>query len=235
MSRLPIAIGTSAFLGITLSCLAFVSDSAPISRSSAAMIVLGLMIMALGGLAGLVLARAPWARWLLSVTVVASIFLASSSTSALFWAALVIGAVAIIGLTGPWLTLWVRQYRAADQLGVVPGALIAASGAMPILVGSASYTGVVAVHWALVAAALVSAWAYGRGLAIGIWGFRVAVPALGLLAASRTLEPGSIAIAIGTLAVALMGWSPQAQRLTAVITPPLREPVSRKEAGDANK
>jgi hypothetical protein len=216
-------------------CLLFVVDSGSIARSSAAMIVLGLMELALAGLAGLILARAPWSRWLLSATVIVSAVLASSNSSVFFWPAVALGALAIIGLSGPWLTLWVRQQPVADRLGAVPDGLMATAAATPILVGCAAYTGVEAVHWALVATALASAWTYGRGFGIGIWGFRVLVPAVGLMAAFRTIEPGNIAIAMGALAVAIMGWSPQAKRVTAVVTPPLREPISRKETGDANK
>lgn len=235
MSRLPTAIGTSAFLAIAVFCLLFVVDSGSIAQSSATMIVLGLIELALAGLAGLVLVRAPWARWLLSVTLVVSAVLASSSPSAFLWPALVLGASAIVGLIGPWLTLWVRQQPVADRLGVVPAALIATAGVAPIYVGLASYTGVEAVHWLLVLVTMVSSWAYGRGLWIGIWGFRVVVPVAGLVAALRTIEPGSIAIALGALIVAIMGWSEQASKVTAVITPPLREPLSRKESGDANR
>jgi hypothetical protein len=235
MNRLPIAIGMSAFIAITTCCLLFVVDSGSIARSSAAMIVLGLMELALAGLAGLVLARAPWARWLLSMTVIVSAMLASSSPSVFFWLAVALGALAIIALSGPWLTLWVRQQPVAERLGVVPAALIATAGATPIFVGFAAYTGVEAVHWALVATTMASAWAYGRGFGIGIWGFRIVVPMVGLLAAFRTAEPGNIAIAFGALAVAIMAWSPQAKQVTAVITPPLREPISWKATGDANR
>ncbi|MCL1601809.1 MAG: hypothetical protein M3112_09800, partial [Actinomycetia bacterium] len=108
MSRLPIAIGTSAFIAITMCCLLFIVDSGSIARSSAAMIVLGLMGLALAGLSGLILVRAPWARWLLSATVAVSAVLASSNPSVLLWPAVALGALAIIGLNGPWLTLWVR-------------------------------------------------------------------------------------------------------------------------------
>jgi len=235
MNRLPIAIGTSAFIAITMCSLLFVVDSGSIARSSAAMIVLGLMALALAGLAGLILARAPWARWLLSATVIVSVVLASSSPSMFFWAAVALGALAIIGLSGPWLTLWVRQQPVAERLGVVPSALMATAGATPIFVGFAAYTGVEAVHWVLVATTVASAWAYGRGFGIGIWGFRVVTPVVGLLAAFRTTEPGNVAIAFGALAVTAMAWSPQAKRVAAIITPPLREPIPRKETGDANR
>ena len=103
MSRLPTVIGTSAFLAIAVFCLRFVVDSGSIAQSSATMIVLGLIELALAGLAGLMLVRAPWARWLLSATLVVSAVLASSSPSALLWPALVLGASAIVGLIGPWL------------------------------------------------------------------------------------------------------------------------------------
>jgi len=65
------------------------------------MILTGMMGIALAGLAGLILARAPWARWILTASVIATIVLASVGGSVLLWAALSMGALAVIGLTGP--------------------------------------------------------------------------------------------------------------------------------------
>ena len=233
MSRIPTAIGIAALVAVAMNAAAFISDSGLVAQSSAVMILVGLMEVLLGGLAGLLLVRAPWSRWLLGTAVVASAFLASFGDSALFWFGIVVAAIAIIGLSGPWLTLWVRRQRVAEQLGAIPVALIASAGVAPIVVGLAAYEGVVAVHWMLVLLIIVSAWAYGRGLFFGIWGFRFVVPLLGLFAAAQTNRPGSAIIAIGSLTVSAMAWSPQAGQVTAVITPPLRAPVPRKGRGDA--
>jgi hypothetical protein len=235
MSRLPIAIGASAFTAVVLGASAFVIDSGPVARSSAVMILLGILGSTLAGFAGLLLVRAPWGRWLLGVAVVAAVIGASIGGSVLFWLALVIGFGAIVGLSGPWLTLWVRRQPVAEELGVVPVLLLASAGFTPIYVGLAAYEGVGPSHWALIGVIAASAWAYGRGLPFGIWGFRLAAPLLGLISTSQTNTPGNIAIAAGALSITAIAWSPRAKQVTAVITPPLPAPVPRKDSGNANR
>lgn len=240
MRRLPIAIGVSAFVAVTVGSAAFIIDSGPVARSSAAMILLGLMGVCLGGLAGLVLVRAPWSRWLLAATVMSSTVLASLGDSSLFWLTLAVGAVAIVGLSGPWLTLWVRQQPVADQLGRVPVALLASGALAPIVVGLAAHEGTRPSHWTLVVVMMASAWAFGRGLPFGIWGFRIAAPVSGAITVTQTTEPGNYIIAIGILAITGMAWSPKAKQVTAVITPPLPSPVTprqseQKESDDADE
>lgn len=235
MSRLPIAIGASAFTAVVLGASAFLIDSGPVAWSSAVMILIGLLASALAGLAGLLLVRAPWGRWLLGVAVVSAVVGASIGESALFWVALAIGSVAIVGLSGPWLTLWVRRQPVSEQLGIIPVLLLASAGFAPIFVGLAAYEGVALGHWALIGAIQGSAWAYGRGLPFGIWGFRLVAPLLGLVAASQTSAPGNIAIAVGALLITAIAWSPRSTQVTAVITPPLPAPASPKGSGNATK
>ena len=233
MSHLPTAIGASAFLAVAFSSIAFMIDSGPIVSPASFMIFVGIAGIALGGLAGLLLVRAPWARWVLGTVVVASVTLASIGGTALFWISLVLSTIAIVGLAGPWLTLWVRGQPVADRLGPVPVALMASGGIAPIVVGIGAWDGVSVVHWILVVSVIVSAWAYGRGLPFGIWGFRVVVPIVGLQAVLQTSWPGGYAIAGGILIVVGLAWSPPARKVTAVITPPLPAPVNRKDAKDA--
>jgi len=235
MSRLPIAIGASAFTAVALGASAFVIDSGPVARSSAIVILLGLLGSTLAGLAGLLLVRAPWGRWLLGVAVVSAVVGASVGGSILFWITLVMGSVAIVGLAGPWLTLWIRRQPVAEELGVVPVLLLASAGFTPIFVGFAAYEGVGPSHWALIGVVATSAWAYGRGLPLGIWGFRFVTPILGLTAAFQTNTPGNIAIACGALSITAIAWSPQAKQVTAVITPPLPAPAPRRDSGNANR
>jgi len=234
MSRLPIAIGASGFVAVTFALIAFMADSGTIASSAAAMIISGIAGMALGGLAGLLLVRARWGGWTLGSAVLASILLASIGGSVLFWVALGVATISIIGLAGPWLTLWVRRQPVADRLGTIPVALIASSVVAPITIGFAAFGGVAWTHWTLVALIVVSAWAYGRGLPFGIWGFRVVVPIVGLYVGMLTPEPGSLAIAGGAVAIAAMAWNPRARKVTAVITPPLPAPVNRGTSNREN-
>lgn len=233
MSRLPTAVGTSAFLAIAFGSVAFVIDSGPIVQSASFMIFVGVTGFALGGLAGLLLVRARWARWVLGTVVVGSVMLASIGGTALFWISLIVGAIAIFGLAGPWLTLWVRQQPVADQLGPVPVALMASGAITPIVVGFAAWDGVGPVHWTLAIGVALSAWAYGRGLPFGIWGFRVFVPIVGVPSVLQTSRPGSLVIATAIVLLVGLAWSPAAKRVTAVITPPLPAPVSTKGTKNA--
>jgi hypothetical protein len=213
--------------------MAFVLDSRPITSSASLMIFVGVTGVALGGLAGLLLARARWARWVLGAVVVVSVLLASTGGTTLFWISLILGAVAIVGLSGPWLTLWVRQRPVADQLGSVPVTLMASGAITPIVVGFAAWDSVALVHWTLVAIVMVSGWAYGRGLPFGMWGFRIVVPIVGLQVALQTSRPGSFVIAGGITVLVGLAWSGLARKVTAVITPPLPSPVNRKGTKNA--
>jgi len=235
MSRLAIGIGAAAFLAVVLGSVALVNDSGPIARSSVAMILIGLNAIALSGLAGLVLVRAPWGRWVLVGSVVAAAVFASIGGGPWFWGTLAAGTVAIVGIVGPWLTLWVRQRPVAEPLGSVPIALMASAGLTPVVVGLAAFEGVSASHWLLVLAAIVSAWAYGRGLRLGIWGLRVVVPASGAVAALQTAYAGNILIAATALAITILAWTPQAKHVTAVITPPLPAPQPRRASNDQSQ
>lgn len=235
MSRLAIAIGAAAFASVAFGSAAFALQSGPFSETSVAMIVFGLIAIALVGLAGLILVRAPWSRWILGGAVTTATLLASIGGGARLWILLLVSSVAIIGIAGPWLTLWVRQEPAAESLGPVPVILMASGAAAPILVGLASHGGVGLLHWLFVIILAVSAWAYGRGIVLGVWGLRLAVPASGVVAAAQTDAPSSALIAAGALGIMALAWTAMATRVTAVITPPLPSPVSRKAAGNAGQ
>lgn len=230
MSRVPLAIGATAFGATGLASVAFVSDSIPIDQSAAVMILVGIMGSSLAALAGLLLVRAPWGRWLLALGLAASILLASVGGTALFWVSLTVGSAAVVGLVGPWLTLWVRQQPVAEKLGIVPVALITAGIGAPVVVGLASWDGVHWFHWALVAVTGVASWTYGRGISFGIWGFKVAVPVAGVFVALNTSQPGSYLLLVAVVATAGAAWSRAARRVTALITPPLPRPTARRES-----
>lgn len=234
MSRLPIAVGGAVFVTVTLASLLFVSSSAPIATSSAIMVFVGISAVVLGGLAGLLLVRAPWSRWLLGATIVASLVLASGSDTTLSWLSLVLGAMTIVALAGPWLTLWVRQQPAAEKLGIAPVMLITSGGVSPIVVGLTSWTGVGWIHWALVATTVVASWSYGRGLPFGIWLFRVCVPLVGLAAALMTVAPSAYALGGSVALLTATAWSPGSTKVTAVLTPPLPAPTRRRKSNNAS-
>jgi hypothetical protein len=223
----PLTIGILAFVAVVMGAGTFAAEPEPFDQSAAIVVLAGAIIVGLTGLVGLVLARAPWGRWTLQGAVIASLVLASVPGSAGFWAALAVGAVATVGLLGPWLTLWVRHEPAADAPGPVVVGLIAVAPTAPLFIGLTALDGLHPAHIVLIAVASASSWAYGRGVPGGIWALRVAVPITGVVATVVTSGAGQIPLGIAVVAVTIASWLPHARRATAVITPPLPEPVKR--------
>jgi hypothetical protein len=128
---------------------------------------------------------------------------------------------------GPWLTLWVRHEPAADTPGPVVVGLIAVAPGAPLFIGLTALDGLHPAHVVLIVVATTSSWAYGRGIPGAIWALRVAVPIAGAAAIAYTQGPGQAVLTVAVVAVTITSWLPHALRATAVITPPLPEPVKR--------
>lgn len=223
----PLAIGILAVASAIIGTAAFAVEPKPFDQPAAVVVLGGIIVVVLTGLVGMVLARAPWGRWTLLASVVVSLILASVPGSAGFWVALVIGAIATVGLLGPWLTLWVRHEPAEDAPGPVVVSLIAVGPAAPLLVGVTALGGLHLSHVVLIVAATASSWAYGRGIPGGVWAMRIGVPIAGAVATAFTAGVGQVVLGIAVAAVTIAAWLPQARRATAVITPPLPEPMRR--------
>jgi len=223
----PLAIGILAVAAAIIGTGVFAADPHPFDQAAAVVVLGGIIITGLTGLVGMVLARAPWGRWTLLASVVVSLVLASIPGSAGFWVALGIGALATVGLLGPWLTLWVRHERLADAPGPVVVGLIAVAPAAPLFVGMAALGGLDPTHIVLIVVASVSSWAYGRGMPGGVWALRIAVPIAGAVATAVTSGAGQVFLGIAVVAVTIASWLPHARRATAVITPPLPHPGKR--------
>ena len=113
-------------------------------------------------------------------------------------------------------------------------ALIAIGPATPLFVGLAALGGLHGAHILLIGVAMVASWAYSRGLRGGLWGLRLVVPIVGVAATAVTVGAGQFAIGVAVLAVTIGAWSPNARRATAVITPPLPQPVKRTRRSSPN-
>ncbi|MGI9642016.1 MAG: hypothetical protein ACR2N9_04450 [Acidimicrobiia bacterium] len=227
MRTMHIAIGMTSVAAIAVSAIALIIDPDPVDDVAAALIAVGLMIAGTATLAGLALARAPWGRWGLAATVVLALLIGSVSSSVLMWVAYGLGVLALVGLFGPWLRLWTRHHRVTEAPGPVPISLMAVAAVAALFVGLCAIEMADWTHWALAGVAIVSSVAYAQGAAVGTWGFRIGVPAVGILAATHTTMPGVIPLAVGIAAITLLGWLPQASRTTTVVTPPLPPPVKR--------
>lgn len=223
----PLTIGIIAFASAVIGTAAFALDPDPFDQAAAVVVLAGIIVIGLTGLVGLVLARAPWGRWTLLASVVASLLLASVPGATGFWIALALGAIATVGLLGPWLTLWVRHEPAADAPGHLVIFLIAVAPTTLLFVGVSALGGLHPSHIALIVVATASSWAYGRGIPGGVLTLRIGVPIAGAVATAFTIGVGRVMLGIAVLLVTIAAWLPQARRATAVITPPLPEPKHR--------
>lgn len=242
--RPHIVIGSLSFVSVVAGTAAFLADPSPVSQSASWLIAVGLLAIATTALSGLLLVRAPWGRWVLAATVVASMVAASPSPGStgatgssefpiLVAATYAIGAVALVGLFGPWLTLWTRHHTLADAPGPVVIALLSVAPAAALFIGIAANADAQWPHWLLFLIAASGSVLYGRGTPGGLWLLRIGVPVAAVIAIAQTDLAGSVMIGVGAAAVAALAWSPAARKTTRVIVPPLPSPSPRKRASDA--
>lgn len=227
MHNLHITIGVTSIVAIALSALTLLLDPGPIDDNAAALIATGLVVAGLSTLSGLTLARAPWGRWGLAATVVLGMGVSSVSSSQLVWVVYVTGAVALVGLFGPWLRLWTRHHRIPDGPGSVPVALISVAAVATLYIGLCAFERADWTHWVLAGTAVGSSVLFAQGAAVGLWGLRLAVGLAGALASAHSLGPGVVPLMIGILTVTVLAWLPAAKRTTTVITAPVPPPTKR--------
>ena len=218
---------------LALSMLSFslvlIDDPGPFAPGSALLIAIGSWSYALIAIAGMLLVRAPWARWLGLGTAAGTLVVVAAIgfDSGLAFLAIGTALIAIFGLAGPWLTGWLRQRPGTGPEPAAVSLPLVAIGA-PAVAGIAAWDGLAA---AVVIAAIVgpvAAWAYGRSLITGLWTLRVVYPIAAGVAAMQ-LEPAGAALMIAHGAsVAVLSWSRAASRAQRSSGGPLPAPRSRK-------
>jgi hypothetical protein len=208
---------------------------APFSPGSAVLVVAGVVIYTSIATVGILLVRAPWARWLAFATVVATLVLGSlgETIGALAITATALSLVAIGGLAGPWLRIWLRR-RPGSGAGPIAAALpLVALSALP-LAGIAAPDALSPAVLAVAFAGPLLAWAYARAFRWGLWGLRVVTPALALIAAVATGGWGAAWLVAYAASVVALSWMPaagEAQSPVQAPLPPAR--VSPRSGGEA--
>lgn len=212
-----------------LSSVALLFDPDPFAPGAAGLIAIGLLAYAVIAVAGMLLARAPWARWLgLGATIGAVVVTAITGFDSA-WTLLIVGTslVAVAALAGPWLTLWLRQRPGTGPQPKAVALPLVAIGAAPVA-GFAAWSGLSAP--VLLAAVLgpVAAWSYSRAWGWGLWTLRVAYPITAVVAATQVGWAGAILFAGHGLVVAILAWSPEASRAQRPIGATLSAPRYRR-------
>jgi len=169
----------------------------PLATDAAALVAIGMMVLAVTAIAGVLLSRGRWSR--LAAAGVAGGWIALAATGEITGASVAvigIAAVALGGAAGPWLGRWLRPRPSAD--GPPPAAVLAllAILATPVAVGITSANGVSPAGWVLAGWSIALALAVARAMPGALTGVRVVHPlatigagAAGGLAAAAVLAP----------------------------------------------
>lgn len=212
---------------LTTTLLVF--DPEPFSPGSAALIALGLLAYTVIALVGILLVLAPWARWLALATTLSALVIAAivGFDSALAVASAVVSLTAVAGISGPWLTLWLRR---GPGTGPEPRAValpVLAVGAAPV-VGFASWSGLAITAVVFAVLGPIGGWAYARALRWGLWVLRLGYPVAAVVAATQVSRPGATLLILYGAVVAVLAWSPEASRAQRPISARLPAPRRRR-------
>ncbi len=205
-----------------------VIDPEPFSPGSAVLIALGLLAYTVVALVGILLVRAPWARWLALATTVGALVIAAviGFDSALAVASAAVSLTAVAGLSGPWLTLWLKRPGTGPEPRAVALPLLAV-GAAPV-VGFASWSGLAITAVVVGVLGPLGGWAYARALRWGLWVLRLGYPVAAVVAATQLSLAGATLLILHATVVAVLAWSPEASRAQRPIGARLPAPHPRR-------
>ena len=188
MQRSPYIIASFVVLGPVALSLHFAIDPDPFSSGAASLLSAGILIYAVALATGLLLSRGLW------TTRVATSFLISQLALGTVidlgpWAivAMVADLGALVGLSGPWLSGWIRQRPSPDGPGTLVVALLLGTlGLLPGL-ALADPTGPEWEHLLLAGTAIVFAAGYARSMVAALWLLRMAgfTPSTSVMKSSR--------------------------------------------------
>lgn len=209
--------------------VALLIDPEPFAPSSAAAIAVGLVTYTVVAVAGILLVHAPWSRGLgLGVAVAGPLLGIATGFGTAAVLGLVFSGSAIVGLTGPWLRVWLRRRPAAGAPPAEAAALALMSITLVPMLGVANHEGLSPSQGLLALAGLVSTWGYARGHLWGLWGLRLVVPTLAVPATLMTPLPGTVLVAAVATSVSVLAWRRQSAAAIAT-TVALPSPRRRRQ------
>lgn len=208
------------------------ADPDPFSPGSATLVVAGVVVYTAIAAVGILLVRAPWARWVALVVAITTLFLGSlgGTPGAFPITATVVSLLAVGGLAGPWLRIWLRQRPGAGAGPVAVALPLVALFGLP-LAGIAAPDAPSPVVLAVAFAGPLLAWAYARALRWGLWGLRLVAPALALTAAVSVDGWGSAWLVAYAVSVAAVAWTTAAAEAQSPVQAPLPPPRVTPQPG----
>lgn len=208
MNRPAAITSTLVVLGATLWLIRLGLAPDPFSGDAAAAVGIGIAIFSVVAAAGILLVRGRWVRtFVLSML---ALWLALAVVLPLdVWtilAAMATGAAAV-GLMGPWLRGWLRLRPVAGGPPWQATTLALGAVALTPIVGVASPSGLSTAHGVLAGAGLFLGWGYARTHMWGLWGLRLAIVPLAILAALQSPPAGAGLIIVAGTAITVLAWT----------------------------
>lgn len=215
MQRSPFVIAATIVAASLAWGLVLAFGSGPLSPPAAALLAVDQLIMATVVGVGLVLSRGRWTRRaglaLLGGQALLGVFFEADG----WWAgAVLMTAVGVAALAGPWLGGWLRKLPGAD--GPPTSAVVLSLGmvGLPALVAVTAPDGIPLTGWLLSCFALAAAWLYSQAWLPAVWALRLLLPILGIAAAAFLSWPGALVLGLGVAALTALAWSPEVRQAT---------------------
>lgn len=197
-------------------------STAPLAVTSATLLGAALLVNATVAVVGLLVARGRWTRRLAVAVVLVQLSTAPLlERTPLWFLGVGTSTLALLALTGPWLTGWLRRRpRPADPPSA---AVLLAVGLLflPIVVALAAPRGLAIGQWLLVGTAAASALGYSRAYVLALWTLRLAFPILGALALFGLPPAGAAALGLAEAILTRLAWSRHARQAITPL-PPIR-------------
>ena len=213
VQRSPLLVATTILLASIGWALVLMFGSGPLAVSTAALLATDLLILGTVIAVGVVFSRGRWTRptafLLLGGQAVLGVFFDVSG----WWiGAVVVSALGVGAVAGPWLGGWLRKLPPAD--GPPPKAVIMGLGlvGLPALVAITAPGGVPLGGWLLSGCAVAAAWAYSQAWLPALWAVRGAIPVLGVVAVAGLSWPGALALGLGVAVFTALAWSPEVRQ-----------------------
>lgn len=231
-ARAPVFIvGGFAVVGMGWAVLTGAATD-PLDGSSALAVAFGFVLATTIASAAMMLARAPWGRWLAVGTVGGGLaWAAAAGGGAAVWVWVAASFAALVALLGPWLRVYLRRRPSASPIGWEPVALgLGAAGLTP-LVGLASPEGLAITHGLLAGAGLFFGWGYIRAEMWGLWGLRLVLVPAALLTLPATPPAGAAVLLAWSAGLTALAWTRAAGKALGTPAPVLPAPRPPKKSG----
>ena len=208
MSRAPMLVAATVPVASIAWTIHLAAAPDPFAADAGLTVAVGLLIFSVVDAAGIVLSRGRWARWLGQAIVAAGgVLFVVTDGAAASYVAVALSAVALVGLTGPWLDGWIRQRPSVEGPGPRPMGVVFGALALVPLAGVASPAGLEVWHGVVGATGVVLAWGYARAMAWALWALRLALPLVAIPGIVIGPWGGAVLLAAAIAVVTTLAWS----------------------------